>query len=425
VGQTDALGRLATAAFAADFTALTALGGRLVGSPSEAAACAWLEQRLRQIPAATIAANRFPYRSWASAECSLELIERRDAWPVASHPLYWSGETPPGGLEADLIDVGRGTDEEFRACAAALPGKIAMVRHEYPFATQTIHRRVKYNRSRESGAAGFVIVNNILGDLLVTGSCGQDSPDNIPGIGVSRESGVRLGIPGAKARLHIATRRRNATGTNWIAEIPGTTPEWVVVCAHYDGHNLADSAFDNATGVVSALAIFESFQAAMSRPRRGLRLVLFTAEESGLLGSREYVRALSEAERRRIAAVINLDTLAGSPRLTCLTSGFDELGGFIAEAGRAAGVQFRCHAPLLRNSDHFNFAQAGIPALRLVAGFDEPEAGARLLLTSGDRREAVSLDELRHGMMAAGALVDTALDWPGVIATHKSAATGD
>jgi Iap family predicted aminopeptidase len=424
MGQAGALDRLSAAKLAADFAALTALGGRLVGSPSEAAACAWIEQRLRRIPTAKIAAHRFPYRSWASAECGLELIERGATRPVASHPLYWSGATPPDGLEAELVDVGRGNEEEFRACAAALPGRIAMVRHEYPFGTQTIHRRVKYNRSRENGAAGFVIVNNLPGELLVTGSCGQDSPDNIPGVGVSRESGARLGAANAKVRLRITVQRRDATGTNWIAEIPGVTAEWVVVCAHYDGHNLADSAFDNATGVVSALAIFESLQAVVPTRRRGLRLVLFTAEESGLLGSREYVRSLGEAERRRIAAVINLDTLAGSRRLTCLTSEFNELADFAAEAGRAAGVEFGCHRPLLRNSDHFNFAQAGIPALRLVAGFDEPDAGARLLLTGGDRREAVSLDELRHGTMAAGALVRAALDWPGLIAAHKPAATG-
>ena len=41
----------------------------------------------------------------------------------------------------------------------------------------------------------------------------------------------------------------------------------------------------------------------------------------------------------------------------------------------------------MRNSDHYDFVSRGIPAMRVVTGFDEPESGARYLLTSGDTRE--------------------------------------
>jgi Zn-dependent M28 family amino/carboxypeptidase len=152
-----------------------------------------------------------------------------------------------------------------------------------------------------------------------------------------------------------------------------------------------------------------------------LRLALFTAEEIGLTGSRLYLQSLDEGERQRIALAINLDTLAGSPRLTCLTSGFDELDGFVSKTCAATGLELRCHRPLVQNSDHFNFAQMGIPAMRLVAGFDEPEAGARFLLTEADTHERVSIDELRLGAMNAGALVWAALDWPERIAAHETA----
>ena len=42
-----------------------------------------------------------------------------------------------------------------------------------------------------------------------------------------------------------------------------------------------------------------------------------------------------------------------------------------------AGVPLRLFRPLQMNSDHGNFARAGIPAFRLVAGFGEPDAAAR------------------------------------------------
>jgi Zn-dependent M28 family amino/carboxypeptidase len=196
--------------------------------------------------------------------------------------------------------------------------------------------------------------------------------------------------------------RAAAVGTNLIAELPGSGDEWIVVCAHYDGHDLAQSAVDNATGVAAALAVLREF-ASRPRRRRGLRVILFTAEESGLLGSRRYVESLGDGERRQIQMVINLDTVAGSPDLAALTSGFAQLDEFVSRFG------LRRVGGLLRNSDHFNFAQAGIPALRLVAGFDQPESDVRYLLTQGDTADRVSPRALERGAAAALALADAAL----------------
>jgi Zn-dependent M28 family amino/carboxypeptidase len=149
--------------------------------------------------------------------------------------------------------------------------------------------------------------------------------------------------------------------------------------------------------------------------------MLFTAEETGLTGSRIYLQSLPSSEQRKIGLVINLDTIAGSPRLTCLISGFDELQSFVLRSRKDIGAaELACHAPLMRNSDHYNFARCGIPAIRLVAGFDEPEAGARFLLTGADTRERVSMEELRHATRTAGELVWSALEWPDQIAPHKA-----
>ncbi len=405
---------------AKDLAALTATGGRLIGSDSEAAARLWIDGRLRRVPASHVTTFSFPYTAWHSTRASLELLDGATARSIRCHPLYWAGETPTSGTVGPVVDIGRGTQEEFRRRAESIRGAIVIVRHEYPFARQAIHRRIKYNRSRELGAAGFLIANNNPGDLLVTGSCGQDSADNIPAAGISRETVVMLaGLANAKLRLRVAIRRQPSTGINFIAEIPGQTSEWVVVCAHYDGHNLAQSALDNGTGVVAALAVFESIGPVVPMLRRGLRLILFTAEESGLLGSKHYVQSLSQTARDQVAVVINLDTLAGSRQFACLTSEYDELARLAGEAGERVGTTFQCHRPLLRNSDHFNFAQAGIPALRLVAGFDDPSAGARLILTEADRANAVSLAELEKGVIAASSLTWSALTTPETVCGHK------
>jgi hypothetical protein len=404
---------------AEDFRALTALGGRLVGSESEAAGLALLRAKLGQIEGLQPKEHAFEYRAWANRHSTLELTSSGAPRSLPCHALYWSAETPAEGTEAEVVDVGRGTEEEFRAAGARLKGNIALVRHEYPFASDTIHRRVKYGRSRDLGAAAFLIANNLPGELLVTGSCGQDAADNIPGLGVSLETGALLS-EGARARVRIANRRDARTATNLTGEIRGRQDEVVLVCAHYDGHDLAQSALDNATGVVSALAVARAVAPYVPQLPRGLRIALFTAEESGLLGSRRYVESLAAADRRRIAVVINLDTLTGSARLTCLTSGFDELESFVARTGERAGLSFGCVKPLMRNSDHFNFAERGIPALRVVAGFDDVQAGARYLLTQGDTADKVPPGELESGALAAAELVWSALTWPGPIARHKA-----
>ena len=62
----------------------------------------------------------------------------------------------------------------------------------------------------------------------------------------------------------------------------------------------------------------------------------------------------------------------------------------------------------MQNSDHANFALAGIPALRLVAGFDDPRANLRHVLTPADTRDKVSEDELRQSAILAAAMVAAA-----------------
>jgi aminopeptidase YwaD len=90
--------------------------------------------------------------------------------------------------------------------------------------------------------------------------------------------------------------------------------------------------------------------------RRGLRVMFFSVEEWALTGSAQYVQALSEAERAKIALNVNLDSVAGSPYLAALTSGFGGVERFLLEVAEANGQNLRTVRPLMTNSDHANFA---------------------------------------------------------------------
>jgi Iap family predicted aminopeptidase len=402
-----------------DLAGLCATGGRFAGTPSEARARALLRERLGDVTGAAVTADPVPYDGWTREACALHGPGGR---MLRAHTLVWSPPTPPGGLEAEVVDLGRGTAEDFEASAADVRGRIVLVRHEYMFATGHVHRRRKYLWAKERGAVGFLIASPLPGEVLVTGSSGSGAADDIPAAGVTQEAAAALAtVHGrrARARLEIAVRRQPATTENLIAEIPGRGPEWVVLSAHLDGHDLGQSAIDNGSGVAVALEVARVLAPVVPSLARGLRVALFTVEEWGLTGSRHYVDALAPAERDRIALDVNLDSVVGSPRLTALTSGFADLDPFLHEASAAVGIPIATFRPLMANSDHYHFARHGIPAFRLVAGFDDPASMMRYLLTPADTLDKVAPGELKTAAMLCAELALRACAASGPIAARR------
>ena len=190
-----------------------------------------------------------------------------------------------------------------------------------------------------------------------------------------------------------------------VYEYPGQSDEWVVLSAHVDGHDLAESAMDNGSGLAAVLALTRALSPRIAKCRRGLRVMFFSVEEWALLGSAQYVAGLGEAEKAKIVLNINLDSVAGSPHLAALTSGYAGLEPFLLRVAAANGQTLRVVRPLMTNSDHANFATGGIPAIRVVAGFDDPVAHLRLVLTPADTRDKVAQSELRQATVLAAALV--------------------
>jgi Zn-dependent M28 family amino/carboxypeptidase len=144
---------------------------------------------------------------------------------------------------------------------------------------------------------------------------------------------------------------------------------------------------------------------------------LFSAEEWALAGSRQYVATLPAQERDAIAINVNLDTLAGDDRLTALTTDFERLDAWVRRVSDEAGLGLGTYLPAMSNSDHFNFAQQGIPALRLVAGFDNPACNIRYILTRGDTRDRVRQADLVSAARTAATLV-----WRALTASHAELA---
>ena len=406
-----------------DLAELCAFGGRFCGTPSETRAREYLRERLAAATGAPVTGRRIGYEGWQRESCRLARLGA-GAPPLHGTSLVRSPATPAGGLEAEVVDLGRGTLEDFRVNEADIDGRIVLVRHEYMFASGHVHRRQKYLWARERGAVGFLISSPLPGQSLVTGSSGEGGADDIPAAGVTQESAAALArVRGrhAQARIEIRTRRAPTHTENVLAEIAGRGPEWVVLSAHIDGHDLAQSAMDNASGLAVALEVARALAPFVPALPRGLRVGFFTLEEWALTGSRIYADSLAPAECERIAVNVNLDSVAGSPWLTALTSGFADLDPFLHDAAAASGLALRIFRPLMPNSDHANFARRGIPALRLVAGFDEPDSRLRYLLTPGDTLDKIAPSELKLAALLTAEIVLKALTADGPVAAHKTA----
>jgi len=99
---------------------------------------------------------------------------------------------------------------------------------------------------------------------------------------------------------------------NTVAEIRGSEKpdEVIIICAHLDSWDLGSGSTDDGTGVVSVLEAVRAIKAVGLRPKRTIRVVLFTGEEQGQLGSREYVKQ-HKAELAKISAVLADDTGTG------------------------------------------------------------------------------------------------------------------
>jgi len=397
------------AALWADFNAICDCGGRLSGTESEERALALVKARAQDATGVPARSIPVPYGGWSAVKSELRLP---DGSAAPCHPLIRTVATSPGGLAAEVVDLGRGTPEEFEAHAAEIRRRIVLVRHELMFAAGTIHRRRKYEMALKAGAVGFLIASPVAGSV-VAGSSGRDGREGIPAAGISPDVAERLrrtasGWP--RVTLAIVTHEAPAQTETLLFDMPGQIDEWVVLSAHVDGHDLAESAIDNATGVAAALSTVRAMRADRAPWLRGLRLAFFSVEEWALIGSAQYVKALPESARAKTALNVNLDSVAGSPNLSALTSGYAGLEPFLLRVAEANGFTLRTVRPLMVNSDHANFAQAGIPAFRLVAGFDEPDANLRLVLTAHDTRDKVIEADLKRAVHLTTAIVAAARD---------------
>jgi aminopeptidase S len=171
------------------------------------------------------------------------------------------------------------------------------------------------------------------------------------------------GLEGRRATVVVrALSERRATSSVIGESGPADAGRVVMAGGHLDSVPEGPGMNDNASGVAALLHVARR-TAGRERP---LRFAFWGAEEIGLVGSRRYVGDLSRAERRRIAAYVNLD-MVGSPEGHAQIYGDDD----VQRALRRRLPRRTREIPLGDNSDHAPFEDAGIPVGGIFTGLDD------------------------------------------------------
>ena len=168
------------------------------------------------------------------------------------------------------------------------------------------------------------------------------------------------------------------TNYNVIAEIPGTdkADEVVIVGGHLDSWHTATGATDNAIGCAIMMEAVRIISVIGVKPRRTIRVALWSGEEQGLLGSDAYVREhfgtfeSPKADFDKLSAYLNVDN--GTGRIRAFTAFgppaaaavLRESATSLKDLGMLGATTTRSRAS--GGSDWTSFSQAGLPGVNAM-----------------------------------------------------------
>jgi hypothetical protein len=305
------------------------IGGRVSGSPEMAKAVEWGVGAFR---AAGIAVHTEKYTmpvSWAAGETKLEVLGLGNTgigpFPIRIAAEGWTPATPPGGIEAPLVDVAYGSAEDFANAGGSLKGSIVLVNGDVSVTWPDLFAEYLrtpdiVERAMKAGAAAILWTSQRERLLLYRHTdTGDGTLEEIPQAIVAREDALRLSrlartYPG---KIRVRFTMNNRVGgpieqENVVGEIRGyeKPDEVVLLGAHLDSWELGTGALDNGCNAAMVIEAARAIQATGLLPRRTIRFVLFSGEEQGLLGSWAYTRT-HDAELDKIRAVIIFDSGVG------------------------------------------------------------------------------------------------------------------
>ena len=452
-------------------------GPRLTGSDNLRRAGEWARDRMKTwgLGNAALEPYAMSFRGWTLERFSLDMIEPQ-YMRIYGYPLAWS---PPlaapliatpivvevkskgdfdkyrGKLRGAVVMNGRPADadmsftpEAVRLDEAALakqsgainPGKPASLQEEDEEFTKQLDTQVEILKFFASeGVAALVTASSIREDVRVSGYYDHKWHAPFPSFVFSREHYGRLirmldkKIP-VKLSLSLSSRfTDNVEGFNVVAEIPGSDPQLrnqvVMLGGHLDSWHTGTGATDNGAGCAAAMEAVRILQSIGVKPRRTIRVALWSGEEQDYFGSRGYVAkhfgnpatAERKPEHATLAAYFNLDNGAGRIRGINLQGNeaarpiFDEWLRPFAYLGATTVTTLNTGG-----TDHVLFNAVGLPGFQFIQ--DPLNYESRAHHSSLDVYEEAPPDDLKQASVILASFVYHAAMRDEMLPRPKSAA---
>ncbi|MEK6335815.1 MAG: M20/M25/M40 family metallo-hydrolase [Acidobacteriota bacterium] len=327
----------------------------------------------------------------------------------------------------------------------------------------------------DEGAAVLIDASRGDGGTIFVQSATVPAPPAVPGATTGRRSGpwdkdakllpqvgmaaehynriVRMLQAGEKVKIEtniaVEWQDTDLNGYNTVAEIPGSDPtlkeEVVMLGGHMDSWHSGTGATDNGAGCAVAMEAVRIIQTLGLKPRRTIRIALWSGEEQGLLGSRAYVAqhfgkmesptttaAGSGASGNGTANGTSTGASASSPapqpvlvklpdyeKVSAyfnLDNGTGKIRGVYLQGNEAAGSLFRQWLAPFRDlgastislsntggTDHLAFDAIGLPGFQFIQ--DEIEYDTRTHHSNMDVFDRIQADDMKQAATIMAAFV--------------------
>jgi carboxypeptidase Q len=287
-------------------------GQRLSGSDNLNRGIAWAVATMKQDGLDNVHTERVMIPKWVRGNESLEMIEP----PHHVLPMLGLGgsiATPAQGIEADVMVVSSG--DELAKRSAEAKGKIVLFNVPYTSYGETVqYRSAGASMAARHGAVAMLVraVGPMghrtphTGNMSYAGDTAQ-----IPAAAIPVEDAQRIQrLVNRKVRVRLRLKMEakfepDVESFNVVGEIRGTErpQEIVLVGCHFDSWDPGTGASDDAVGCIVTWEAARLMKKLNIRPRRTVRVVLFTNEENGLRGGNAYRDAHAQEAANHIFAL--------------------------------------------------------------------------------------------------------------------------
>ena len=409
----------------------TEVGSRHPGTPGEKAGIEWAIKKLKALGFDKVYAEDVEMNGWIRGLETAEILLPSYQKMIVT-ALGRSKSTPEGGLEAEIVHFATYADLE-KAADGSLKGKIAFISNRM----QRFKDGAGYGPANIARSKGHELAAQKGAEAVLIRSIGTDDHRNphtgatnvamgytmVPAVALSNPDAdqlVRLIGYGhsPKIRLNIQTKdlgpivTKNVIGEITCRELPD---EVVVIGGHLDSWDLGTGAVDDGAGVAIAMATAAFIKNNTKiRPRRTIRVILWGAEELGLIGARAYAKAREEDGTIVNHAIGSESDFGAGPVYGLQSSNnispnaihvVDTMAVLMGELGVSRRSGNTSGGP-----DMIPLAALGVPAINLMQdGTDYFD----LHHTPDDTFDKVNPEHMRQNLAVWAVFTYIAAEWPG------------